>query len=191
MRLVQLKRRRPTESAGPYRKQVDCPVTVNSLPPDPEPTDEELQPYLSGIDKKIRPELAEERRRDWRRNFARLLWCSDRKEADPDLFAVPYVDDREQYPVYLQSELWKFIRKRVLHNANYECAACEARATEVHHRDYRPRVLRGDDISPLVALCARCHELVEEARQKESWQAGERVLFARVRAKTNTVRNSN
>jgi hypothetical protein len=157
-------------------------MTLNSLPPDPEPTSEELQPYLSDlhtVDEGIRRELAT------------LRWRLEKSREDPDLFAIPFVIDVDQYAVYLRSKLWRCVRQRVLLNANYQCAGCSASATQVHHRDYRPRVLRGDDVSPLIALCARCHEIVEEARKRESWQAGERVLSALVNAKANATRDSN
>ena len=74
--------------------------------------------------------------------------------------------------IYLFSDLWlEQFRPRVLAAANDKCVACGAKATEVHHRDYRPRVMAGEDLSPLVALCENCHDYIhyDANREFRSW----------------------
>lgn len=50
-------------------------------------------------------------------------------------------------------KLWQSIRERVLERDRGECQCCGRKAEQVHHRDYRPRVLSGEDIDPLVSVC--------------------------------------
>jgi hypothetical protein len=64
----------------------------------------------------------------------------------------------------------------VLAAAGHRCRACPETAQEVHHRDYRPRVLEGNDHDALVALCISCHDRVETVRKKQSWNAADRLL---------------
>jgi 5-methylcytosine-specific restriction endonuclease McrA len=88
------------------------------------------------------------------------------------------------YNAYRKSAKWKLIRGKVLRIHNHECACCGAEATEVHHRDYRPRVLEGKDLNALVPLCRSCHDCIEDARKGKSWNAGEQVLARMVDAKS-------
>lgn len=116
------------------------------LPPDPEPTDAELAPYMARY--VVDPSTPYP---DLTRGLAQLCWRSDQKKANPDLFAVPFSPDKG-YREYRASALWAAIRKRVL-AATPICVGCNRYASEVHHRDYRPRVMRGEDIVPLVPVC--------------------------------------
>ncbi len=52
------------------------------------------------------------------------------------------------------------------------------KATEVHHRCYRPRVLSGEDTSLLIALCGACHKTVDrdERGEPRDNQSKERTL---------------
>lgn len=57
---------------------------------------------------------------------------------------------------------------------------------QVHHRDYRPRVLRGEDDTPLVALCRHCHDQVDKLSKEKSrqdWNDKEDILAEMVRQK--------
>lgn len=63
------------------------------------------------------------------------------------------------YRIYLQSELWAKIRKRVL-KKKPRCNFCDARATQVHHSRYTAENLRGDCLRGLWSTCADCHELM-------------------------------
>ncbi|HLW90188.1 MAG TPA: hypothetical protein VKS78_02655 [Roseiarcus sp.] len=149
-----------------FSKMEDFAPMIQSLPLDPEPTQSDIQQHVKSI--KCNDG-------DAARLIAEILWrCSKRKE-NPNLFAVPFASDVPDYPAYLTTPLWRGIRTVVLRAASNECVGCNKPAAQVHHRDYRPRVLAGEDLTPLVAICAECHEKVEMAK-RESWQAGERLL---------------
>lgn len=66
----------------------------------------------------------------------------------------------DSYRSYLNSELWKGIRRRVFARSK-ECCVCNAVATEIHHINYRTKTLLGNDISALIPLCQRCHRSIE------------------------------
>lgn len=74
-----------------------------------------------------------------------------------DLRAIGF----KSYEEYLRSDLWAAIRRRVFKEISDKCAACNAPASEVHHRDYRPDMLRGHYIADLVPLCRTCHNYIE------------------------------
>lgn len=65
------------------------------------------------------------------------------------------------YQQYLQSDLWKSIRGRVLAKQP-ECRICRLRkATEIHHRSYKTEYLTGEKTSQLIPICRSCHESIE------------------------------
>jgi 5-methylcytosine-specific restriction endonuclease McrA len=128
-------------------------------------------------------------------SLAELDWSWRRREENPDDFLVPFVTWIQSFPKgissyedYLRSDLWKSIRTKVLTRANFECACCSRRATQVHHRDYRPRVLSGQDLSPLIPLCAECHNIVDKhnGKAREIWQDKERVLSELIATKSRS-----
>lgn len=143
------------------------------LPPDPEPSAEDLRPYLD------RATAIPGSHRDF---FARISWVADLKKREDSAFHVAFATEVDGYQAYLKSDLWKAIRKRVLKSANRKCAGCGGKATQVHHRDYRPSVLRGDNDVPLVALCRTCHDAVHAGEKNKSWQECERDLHRLVAA---------
>jgi hypothetical protein len=155
------------------------------LPPDPEPTDADLEPYL------------EERfPLEHRRRFAEFSWRHEKLKEDPNLFAVPFsswvTGDFEGFPDYVsyrESPLWRRIKRKVLKASNYECAGCSNRATEVHHRDYRPRVLAGECLTLLVPICRECHKKIHaKKRSDEDWHECERILHELVARKESPAR---
>lgn len=137
------------------------------LEPDPEPTPDELALYDIGRDDLPEPVRLAIAKSDWR---------AAKGHSDPEAFLVPFVRDEGAYNAYRSSPKWKRIRKEVLKSSGGCCLCCGGKATQVHHRDYRPRVLEGCDRTALVPICKACHDDVETAR-KESWQAGERRLL--------------
>lgn len=62
------------------------------------------------------------------------------------------------YAVYLQSPLWKRIRKRILKRDEHLCRDCGREAKHVHHLSYAPLVMFGRDDSKLLSLCVSCHD---------------------------------
>ena len=153
-------------------------MPLNPLPPDPEPTEADLArhwPDLRGIT---------DRQARW---FAKTRWKTVEQEKNPDAFLVHFFNDGgyvaslERHKLYLETPLWRAIRARRLVKAGRKCACCSSEATQVHHRDYRPRVLAGQDDSPLVALCEVCHiQKVhgkgERLAEDRTWDEAERVL---------------
>lgn len=65
------------------------------------------------------------------------------------------------YKEYLDSDLWKYIRKTVLENAKHKCAKCGERANQVHHLRYDIKTLAGARWSYLIAVCRKCHHEAE------------------------------
>lgn len=68
------------------------------------------------------------------------------------------------YGEYLQSKLWKNIRRKVYERRGRTCWACKKAATLVHHADYREQTMTGDDIDGLYPLCRRCHKTIHRRR---------------------------
>lgn len=64
------------------------------------------------------------------------------------------------YRIYLQSELWGSIRKRVLRRTGRKCHLCELPASSVHHSKYTEENLRGNSLEFLHPVCDDCHELL-------------------------------
>jgi hypothetical protein len=142
------------------------------IQPDPKASQAELATEIERWRGKIAPEVLA--------RWARFHWECDRRKDYPDEFTWPFsnwlfaCNPGFKYDEYLKSDLWHQIRKRVLVAAKHQCTVCSNSATQVHHRDYRPRVLRGEDDSPLAALCKRCHEQIHA--NDPSWQETERRL---------------
>jgi hypothetical protein len=83
----------------------------------------------------------------------------------------------KDYESYLHSLLWRKIRKRVLKRDKHKCRCCGELAGEAHHRSYRREALNGSDISPIIAICRKCHDEIElEDGKKNSFEEAERKL---------------
>ena len=82
------------------------------------------------------------------------------------------------YETYLRSPLWQKIRERVMEHDLWVCQLCEEPGEEVHHRYYTKAVMRGDDGSLLVSLCAKCHHTVEfdEKGRERPTEKKQRIL---------------
>ena len=149
-------------------------MPLPKLPSDPKPDKKELQPLMVGA-----PPGTDQR-----------LWAFDEwkmllRKKDPNAFRRPY--PFAGLKQYLYSNDWTVIRNRVIKRDCGQCSACSNSANEVHHRDYRPRVLAGLDDTPLVSLCSLCHELVHCGEQRFE----EAHLKAMVKAKDkNPLRQS-
>lgn len=70
------------------------------------------------------------------------------------------------YYDYLNSELWKKIRKNVLKRDNHLCKFCNKKATQVHHTSYDYNTMKGDDLNHLYSCCGFCHK--KGHRKKEA-----------------------
>ena len=65
------------------------------------------------------------------------------------------------YRDYLASDLWREVRLRALRRDRFACRCCGDRATQVHHRKYEYRVMKGEVLGHLLSLCERCHKSIE------------------------------
>ena len=167
-------------------------MLLNKIPPDPEPTESELEKMVQQRASEIVSGDSREIDR-----FVRAVWAGMRREQEPDAFHVAFStfvqvfpDGALDYQAYLNTSFWNCIRTRVLKAASGKCACCPKPAKQVHHRDYRPRVLRGEDDSPLVALCTQCHDMVDntdKGKSRESWNKKEAILATMVRRETRRL----
>lgn len=64
---------------------------------------------------------------------------------------------KTQYLKYLNSAVWRRIRKRVLKRDKLKCQDCGQQADQVHHLSYSAAVMAGDDDSQLISMCGDCH----------------------------------
>jgi hypothetical protein len=156
-------------------------MPLSTIPPDPEPSEDQYKEFLPLLSAASSPLM--------RVACAKFIWRYEARKREPDRFLVPFANwlPAGEYEAYLQSGVWLTIRQRVLRAAKHECSCCRARATDVHHRDYRPKVLRGEDISTLVAICRKCHDRIEKVKAKETWNKAEELLEALVTDKENDV----
>ena len=161
-------------------EQKDSLNLLPKLPKDPEPTEQDLQPHMQVMP--LPPQ-----HKDLARRFARLLWRRAEAQANPDLFLVPFTswitsfpEGMPTYEAYRASPLWQNVRTQVFRRSSKRCECCGDTAVEVHHRDYRPRVLLGNDLGPLVAICRDCHEFVHKdphtKNHRDCWQDQEATL---------------
>jgi hypothetical protein len=65
------------------------------------------------------------------------------------------------YREYLQSDLWKSIRKRVCKIKGDACFLCGNKATELHHNSYRYKDLVGKRLRYINPICHSCHGKIE------------------------------
>ena len=87
------------------------------------------------------------------------------------------------YADYLQSDLWKTIRAKVLRKhpkCRAGCGGNPATQVQVHHKAYTEVNLRGFALLGLVAICSACHETIEfEGGVKNSLSAANAKLNKR------------
>jgi len=91
-----------------------------------------------------------------RRAIAKDNSSSTYKRRDESLLTMGFLT----YAAYLESPLWKSIRKLVLERCG-KCCACGLNASQVHHTTYAMAVLEGTDIGGLLPICAACHHRIE------------------------------
>lgn len=85
---------------------------------------------------------------------------------------------------YLESDLWKIIRKSIFARDNYRCIVPGCRVhghIQAHHLSYKLDVLCGLDPSRIVTLCSDHHKIVEFTK------AGRKLSLSRVVSKTTEL----
>ena len=149
-------------------------MPLNPLPPDPTPpTGSEMAAWSnrSRMVSDIGPGIFISC--PW---LLRHAWVLEGRTDRPDDFRhVAHLETEAEYKVYCKSPLWKSIQKRVLERDGYRCVACGRLSDGVHHRDYRPCVMSGEDIRPIVSLCHRCHDAIH-LNKKDAGPEVERAL---------------
>lgn len=158
-------------------------MPLPGLPPDPRPSEADIQAIIERRPIPVREDVTG--RADITFSLARIAWKMERQADDPNAFRVHFSTDwqafgsKEAYEAYRKQPVWKAQRRRIFDRSGGLCVGCGAKATEVHHRDYRPRVIAGEDDVPLVALCRTCHQHLHEVDTRglePSWQESEARL---------------
>jgi hypothetical protein len=83
------------------------------------------------------------------------------------------------YKVYLQSELWKSIRRQIL-LPHTRCRSCGKKATTLHHSRYKLEDMNGKCLTYLLPVCQGCHHKAEFNKK------GEKIGVERATNKLNT-----
>lgn len=96
---------------------------------------------------------------------------------------------KTDYQIYLESDLWKHIRARVLARDGGICRMCGSTAQTVHHESYDREVLDGRRDDKLHSLCKLCHSDIEftttdeGGRQKNGLDKANHKMFAAIKAR--------
>ncbi len=78
-------------------------------------------------------------------------------------YKLPKVFNRNTYEIYLKSEVWRKIRKRVLEIRGKKCEGCGSIfRLNVHHSIYSPSILNGESLDGLRVVCKDCHKLIHK-----------------------------
>lgn len=64
------------------------------------------------------------------------------------------------YADYLKSDTWSRIKASVIAR-DKACRICGNEPYTAHHVSYADRVMRGDDLTQLIAICRGCHRHIE------------------------------
>lgn len=82
-----------------------------------------------------------------------------------------------KYEEYLNSNIWKDKRDRVLKRDNYVCQAClRNKATEVHHKTYKH--VFDEPLFELTSVCRSCHEKITKMdNEKDKLYGGSGTNF--------------
>lgn len=91
---------------------------------------------------------------------AKSIITRDRKRK-PKKYKIPNKFTKESYQKYLETPLWKSIKKRVFDLRGKYCEGCGTdRNIHVHHSVYSQRVLNGQSLNGLRVVCGSCHEKI-------------------------------
>jgi hypothetical protein len=62
--------------------------------------------------------------------------------------------------VYLKSEHWIALRKKIIERDGFRCLGCKGTADHVHHLTYER--IEKEELEDLISLCRRCHDLAHK-----------------------------
>lgn len=67
-------------------------------------------------------------------------------------------DYRQKYIDYLNSDEWKYFRKKALNHFDNQCGLCTSTiALQLHHKTYKN--LFNETFADVIPLCRKCHKL--------------------------------
>jgi len=74
---------------------------------------------------------------------------------------------KTEYVLFLRSNYWKRVRKKVLQRDNYTCTQCgRHKQLQVHHLTYEHHNFEHLYLGDLTTLCNKCHELLHKIKNK-------------------------
>jgi len=77
------------------------------------------------------------------------------------VYKIPKKFNKETYQTYLETPLWRGIRRRVIADRGRYCEACGSRRKiQVHHSIYERYILEGKSTVGLVVVCEPCHKKI-------------------------------
>lgn len=81
-------------------------------------------------------------------------------------YKIPKKFTKETYQEYLETPLWKTIRRRVFKIKGKECEGCGSKIRlQIHHSVYSQRVFTGSSLNGLRVVCSHCHEEIHKAKK--------------------------
>jgi len=84
-------------------------------------------------------------------------------------YDIPKKFTKATYQEYLETPLWKAIRKRVFGIKGKCCEGCGSLVgIQVHHSVYSQRVFRGETLNGLRVVCRLCHERIHKLKDSTS-----------------------
>lgn len=89
----------------------------------------------------------------------------------------------DNYSEYLQSDLWKAIRRIVLERDAFRCRIrrCNKKADQVHHFTYSPATLVGRNPAGLLSVCRDCRKVIEfDGKQKRTLKESQTKMLEMV-----------
>jgi hypothetical protein len=86
---------------------------------------------------------------------------------------------KEEYKKYIESDVWKKLRKKAYKRAKNKCELCGKPAECVHHIKY-PKNFSEDELDNLLVCCRKCHE-----KQHGIKDGGEELLIKEIKKRIN------
>lgn len=99
---------------------------------------------------------------------AKSIINRDKKKKKTNRYKIPTKFTKETYQQYLETDLWRNIRKRVFDLRGKYCEGCGTDANiQVHHSVYSQRVFSGQTLNGLRVVCRGCHEKIHKVKDEQ------------------------
>ncbi len=107
--------------------------------------------------KKLKKTSSEIKSEILRRKYKKKLSKSFNKKKKQELSAEHLIG--KPYYVFLKSNYWSNVRKKVLKRDNNQCIVCKSTLRlEVHHDTYKNHFKEHLNLADLLTLCQKCHQ---------------------------------